>query len=183
MVMTFVDGLLFLWSVLLLMRYFLQKGGLNYSHPVARFLYIISQWIVGPLRKGMPPVLGWDIAILLAVFLVLFCFEAMKLLYLISYVQAFLNGWISFLGVVVLPLLKTFSAWVYAFWIFTIVDGFQLRDRKLGAAIRAAVVAILGTNPRYRHSKLGAIFLGAIWIWLLYPELLYILQSRAFWWD
>lgn len=40
MVTVLVDGLLFLWSVLLLMRYFLQKGGLNYSHPVAQFLYL-----------------------------------------------------------------------------------------------------------------------------------------------
>ena len=182
MVTVLVDGLLFSWSVLLLMRYFLQKGGLNYSHPVAQFLYVISQWIVGPLRKGVHPILGWDIAILFAVFLVLFSFDAMKLLYLIPHAHVSLNGWISLLGVVVLPMLKTFSAWVYAFWIFTIADSFQLKDQKIGEAIRVSVIAVLGTNPRYRYSKLIAIILGALWIWVLYPELLYILQSHVFWW-
>lgn len=59
------------WSTLAMLRLFLQRGGLYLSHPLAQFCVTLTNWFVKPARRVIKPVRGWDMAIVVAVFVVL----------------------------------------------------------------------------------------------------------------
>jgi YggT family protein len=45
-----------------LMRLFMQRLRVPFGNPVGRFVMAVSNWIVLPLRRALPGVLGWDTA-------------------------------------------------------------------------------------------------------------------------
>ncbi len=55
-----------LWAVLCLARMLLQLGRLHYKHPLAEFCVNMTQWLVKPLRKVIPPIRQMDMASLVA---------------------------------------------------------------------------------------------------------------------
>lgn len=60
-----------IWATVAMLRFFLQRGGLSYYHPLAQFCASASNWLVKPLRRRILPVRGWDVAIVIAVLLVI----------------------------------------------------------------------------------------------------------------
>lgn len=59
------------WASVLLLRFFLQRGGLSVSHPLAQLSMTLTDWIARPARKIIRPVKGWDTALPAAAFVVL----------------------------------------------------------------------------------------------------------------
>lgn len=59
------------WASVLLLRFFLQRGGLSVSHPLAQLSMTLTDWIARPARKIIRPVKGWDTALPVAAFVVL----------------------------------------------------------------------------------------------------------------
>ena len=63
-------GLLSLYSTLILMRIVFSWGGVSYSNRVMRLLVDMTEPLLGPLRRMLPP-LGWiDISPIVAFFLI-----------------------------------------------------------------------------------------------------------------
>ncbi len=53
-----------------LLRLFMQRQRVPFGNPVGRFVFALTDWLVLPLRKLLPSVAGWDVASLLAAYLV-----------------------------------------------------------------------------------------------------------------
>ena len=63
-------GLLTLYSTLILIRIVFSWGGVSYSNRVMRFLVDVTEPLLGPLRRMLPP-LGWiDISPIVAFFII-----------------------------------------------------------------------------------------------------------------
>ena len=57
------------WAMVCVARFVLQLGGLHYSHPLAQFCVHMTQWLVRPLRRAVPPLGRADTATLAAAML------------------------------------------------------------------------------------------------------------------
>ncbi len=51
-----VDLFFNLWSLAILARAFLSWFGMSYYHPVSRFIFRITEPILAPLRRVIPPI-------------------------------------------------------------------------------------------------------------------------------
>lgn len=65
--------------LVLLARFYLQAAQVSLQQPLGRFVLALSNWIVLPLRRILPPVYGYDTASLI---LAMFCALLMQLLLL-----------------------------------------------------------------------------------------------------
>lgn len=52
-----------------LLRAYMQRQRISFSNPVGRFVFALTDWVVLPLRRVIPSFAGWDMASLLAAFL------------------------------------------------------------------------------------------------------------------
>ena len=52
-----------------LLRLYMQHQRIPFGNPVGRFIFALTDWIVLPLRRVIPPVRRWDLASLVAAFL------------------------------------------------------------------------------------------------------------------
>ncbi|KAF1044396.1 YggT family protein [Xylophilus sp.] len=52
-----------------LLRLYMQYQRIPFGNPIGRLVFALSDWIVLPLRRAVPPVGRWDLASLLAAFL------------------------------------------------------------------------------------------------------------------
>jgi YggT family protein len=52
-----------------LLRLYMQRSRVPFGNPVGRFVMALSNWLVLPLRRLLPPVRGWDSASLLGALL------------------------------------------------------------------------------------------------------------------
>jgi YggT family protein len=52
-----------------LLRLYMQHQRIPFGNPVGRLIFALTDWIVLPLRRVVPPVGRWDVASLVAVFL------------------------------------------------------------------------------------------------------------------
>ncbi len=57
------------WAMVCVARFLLQLAGLHYSHPLAQFCVHMTQWLVRPLRRAVPPLGRADTATLAAAML------------------------------------------------------------------------------------------------------------------
>ena len=53
-----------------LLRLYMQRQRVPFGNPVGRFVFALTDWIVLPLRKVLPPVARWDTASVVAAYLV-----------------------------------------------------------------------------------------------------------------
>jgi YggT family protein len=53
-----------------LLRLFMQHQRVPFGNPVGRFVFALTDWLVLPLRKVLPPVGRWDTASLVAAYLI-----------------------------------------------------------------------------------------------------------------
>ncbi|MEO8249155.1 MAG: YggT family protein [Burkholderiales bacterium] len=65
-----------------LLRAYMQRQRISFSNPVGRFIFALTDWVVLPLRRVIPSFAGWDMASLLAAFLLSLLEQA--LLYLLA---------------------------------------------------------------------------------------------------
>ncbi|MDI3382995.1 YggT family protein [Xenophilus aerolatus] len=80
-----------------LLRLYMQYHRVPFGNPLGRFVFALSDWIVLPLRKIVPSVKRWDLASLIAAWL----------LVVLKYLLLMLLGGVMRLGV--LPLLSIFG--------------------------------------------------------------------------
>ncbi|MGA0572516.1 YggT family protein [Variovorax sp. VNK109] len=52
-----------------LLRLYMQHQRISFSNPIGRLVFALSNWLVLPLRRVLPPVGRWDTASLVGVFL------------------------------------------------------------------------------------------------------------------
>lgn len=81
-----LEELVLIWGTIAFLRFFFQRGGMRVTHPFAEFSMKSTQWIVGPMRKLVKPIRGWDAAIVASVFV----FAAVAR-YLVMFVKIFVN--------------------------------------------------------------------------------------------
>lgn len=55
-----IDAILGLLTFLVVARFFMQWARLPFHHPVGAFVVQMTQWLVGPLRRGIPGWGGYD---------------------------------------------------------------------------------------------------------------------------
>lgn len=55
-----------------LLRAYMRGVGVSMDHPPGRFILAVTDWLVLPLRRGLRPSGRWDLASLLAAWLVMF---------------------------------------------------------------------------------------------------------------
>ena len=53
-----------------LLRLYMQVQRIPFGNPVGRFIFALSDWIVLPLRRVMPSYRRWDLASLIAAYLI-----------------------------------------------------------------------------------------------------------------
>jgi YggT family protein len=53
-----------------LLRLYMQRQKVPFGNPIGRFVFALTDWIVLPLRRVLPPVARWDTASLLAAYLI-----------------------------------------------------------------------------------------------------------------
>jgi YggT family protein len=53
-----------------LLRLYMQHQRIGFGNPVGRFVFALSDWLVLPLRKVLPPVGRWDTASLVGAYLI-----------------------------------------------------------------------------------------------------------------
>lgn len=53
-----------------LLRLYMQRQRVPFGNPVGRFVFALTDWIVLPLRRVLPPIGRWDTASLVAAYLV-----------------------------------------------------------------------------------------------------------------
>lgn len=53
-----------------LLRLYMQYQRVPFGNPIGRFVFALTDWLVLPLRKVLPPVRRWDTASLVAAYLV-----------------------------------------------------------------------------------------------------------------
>lgn len=61
-----------IFGLICFMRFFLQIAKIHYSHQLAQFCVKGSNWIVLPLRRGLPAIKQWDTASVMAAWVVYF---------------------------------------------------------------------------------------------------------------
>jgi YggT family protein len=54
-----------------LLRLYMQRQRVPFGNPIGRFIFAVSDWLVLPLRKVLPKPGGWDLASLVAAYLIL----------------------------------------------------------------------------------------------------------------
>ena len=64
-----VNSVVGFFSILLLARFFMQMRRVPFNSPAAAFVLKLTNWLVLPLRKAIPPVFGLDSASLIAAYL------------------------------------------------------------------------------------------------------------------
>ncbi|MBA2964138.1 MULTISPECIES: YggT family protein [Ramlibacter] len=53
-----------------LLRLYMQRQKVPFGNPIGRFVFALTDWIVLPLRRVLPPVARWDTASLVAAYLI-----------------------------------------------------------------------------------------------------------------
>ncbi len=53
-----------------LLRLYMQHQRIPFGNPVGRFVFALTDWLILPLRKVLPPIKRWDTASLVGAFLV-----------------------------------------------------------------------------------------------------------------
>ncbi len=77
-----IEGLFVFWCTILMLRLFLQRGGLHISHPLANLCASATNFVVRPARRLIPPVKGWDMALVVVAFVCLLLLELAINLYI-----------------------------------------------------------------------------------------------------
>ncbi|MBN3860603.1 hypothetical protein GKC56_08890 [Neisseriaceae bacterium PsAf] len=178
-IVSVLDILIFIWAVLAMLRFLLQKGGLPYNHPLASFLYRSTQWIVGEVRKIIPPMKGWDTAIPMSVFLIFLLYEFLKLIISLFHMNISLNVPSLVVGTLLIVILKVVSTFIYAFWCELIMRYLlqnNSKDIQLLQACDFSVKQVLSPfNARYKPILI-AFIICTIWVLVVYPNLMYEVQ-------
>lgn len=52
-----------------LLRAYMQRQRISFSNPIGRFVFALTDWLVLPLRRAVPPLAGYDSASLLGAYL------------------------------------------------------------------------------------------------------------------
>lgn len=135
LVITFLlDSVVGFFTLLLLLRFLMQLNRVSFANPVGSFVVQITNWLVTPLRRVIPGVMGLDLASLLPAWL-LQCLLLWVVYYLRSSLVVIDDGML-----VLLVLWRGFMATLrIAIWIY------------IGALFLKAVMSWI--NP---HSPLGA---------------------------
>ena len=80
-----IDWVFFFYSLAFFIRTLLPWLRVDYYHPVARFLIQITEPLLVPLRRYIPPVGGWDVTPMVAMIIVWIVERMLKTLIVILF--------------------------------------------------------------------------------------------------
>ncbi|MBR6026470.1 MAG: YggT family protein [Neisseriaceae bacterium] len=183
MLIRLIEGLFVFWCTILMLRLFLQHGGMHISHPLANLCASATNFAVRPARKLIPPVKGWDMALVVVAFVCLLLIELGISLYIFFSNNLPFNA-ISVLFAVghALLLLSVCAAYaLIACLVIQMVLSFSDPYNPLMLTVNRVLYPL--TRP-FRFLRIGqfdfsgsVVFL-ALWLWVgaVVPYLRYFLQ-------
>ena len=68
-----LDALIGFFTVVLLLRFYMQAFRVSFANPVGHFVLQLTNWLVLPLRRIIPSAMGFDLASLLPAFVIQLC--------------------------------------------------------------------------------------------------------------
>lgn len=158
------------WASLALLRFFLQKGGLHISHPLAQLCAQVTDFLVKPARKIIKPVRGWDMAIIALTFFVLLVWQTAVVIFFLIKGLPF-SGW-TVLYLVGNALLLWTKALAYALIICLIIQmvlSFSNPYNSLMAAVNRILKPLTRPFSFLRIGMVdfsGSLIFIALWLWV-----------------
>lgn len=141
-----LDTLLGLFSLALLLRFYVQWFRVPYYHPVARFLVAVTDFIVRPSRRLIPSWRGLDLSTFVLAWLTQFI-----MLLGASYLQDYGNG-SSIIGFALVALIELFRLTLYILVIMIIAQAILSwinPHSPLAPVLESFTQPILGIFRRY----------------------------------
>ena len=183
MLIRLIESLVVFWCTVLMLRLFLQRGGLHISHPLANLCATLTNFVVRPARKLIQPVKGWDMALVVIAFVCLLFIELAVVLYQVLYLNLPFNA-ISVLFAVGHTLLLLSVAMAYALIACLVVQmvlSFSDPYNPLMNTVSRVLYPL--TRPfsflRIGHFDFsGSVVFLALWLWVgaVVPYLRYFLH-------
>ena len=174
------------WVSLALLRFFLQKGGLHISHPLAQLCAQVTDFLVKPARKIIKPIRGWDMAIIALTFFVLLVWQTVVVIFFLIKGLPF-SGWTA-LYLVGNALLLWTKALAYALIICLIIQMVLSFADPYNALMNTVCTVLRPFTYPFRFLRIGRIdFSGslifiALWLYtgVAVPYLRYLLRVWLF---
>ena len=168
-----VDTLLWLLTLAFLLRFLFQLVRADFRDPMADALVRVTNWLVLPLRKVLPPIRKIDTATVVSVLLI----AALR-----TFVEMALSGvsitdWMLFLHITVVDLLElVLRVYLFAlllYWLTSFVSpgGYAPGLRLLGQLCEPVLKPVRRMIPR-----IGQIDFSVLWVSILIGALLVLLR-------
>jgi YggT family protein len=168
-----VDTLLWLLTLAFLLRFLFQLVRADFRDPMADAIVRVTNWLVMPLRRVLPPIRKVDTATVAAVLLI----TAVR-----SYINMALNGvsitdWELFLRITVVELLdlvlKVYLFALLLYWLTSFVSpgGYAPGLRLLGQLCEPVLKPVRRMIP-----PIGQIDFSVLWVSILIGALLVLLR-------
>ena len=174
------------WASVLLLRFFLQRGGLSVSHPLAQLCMTLTDWIARPTRKIIRPVKGWDTALPVAAFGVLLLVQMALIVVRLSMGTAFQPAQVPY--AVMNSILYLTQAAAYALIACLIIQMVLSFADPYNPLMRTVSTVLYPFTRPFRFLRIGRIdFSGsliflALWLYIgiALPYLRYLLRVWLF---
>ena len=174
------------WASVLLLRFFLQRGGLSVSHPLAQLSMTLTDWIARPARKMIRPIKGWDTALPVAAFAVLLLVQIALLIVRLSMGATFTINQVPY--AVINSVLYLTQAAAYALIACLIIQMVLSFADPYNALMRTVSTVLAPFTRPFRFLRIGRIdFSGsliflALWLYIgvALPYLWYLLRMWLF---
>ncbi len=168
-----VDTLLWLLTLAFLLRFLFQLVRADFRDPMADAIVRVTNWLVMPLRRVLPPIRKVDTATIVAVLLI----TSLR-----SFIDMALNGvsitdWTLFLRITVVELLdlvlKVYLFALLLYWLTSFVSpgGYAPGLRLLGQLCEPVLKPVRRMIPR-----IGQIDFSVLWVSILIGALLVLLR-------
>ena len=174
------------WATVMLLRFFLQRGGLSVSHPLAQLCMTLTDWIARPARKIIRPVKGWDTALPVAAFVVFLLVQIALLIVRLSMGATFTINQVPYAAIN--SILYLTQAAAYALIACLIIQMVLSFADPYNALMRTVSTVLAPFTRPFRFLRIGRIdFSGSLiflvlWLYIgvALPYLRYLLRSWLF---
>lgn len=174
------------WATVMLLRFFLQRGGLSVSHPLAQLCMTLTDWIARPARKMIRPIKGWDTALPVAAFAIFLLVQLALLIVRLSMGATFTINQVPY--AVINSILYLTQAAAYALIACLIIQMVLSFADPYNPLMRTVSTVLYPFTRPFRFLRIGRIdFSGSLiflvlWLYIgvALPYLRYLLRSWLF---
>ena len=169
-VIRIVEWFAVLWASIAMLRFFLQRGGLHISHPLAQWLHNLTQFVVAPARKIIKPIAGWDMAIVAVVFFVLLLVQIIAWGFLsFARLHMFVVNYLYVIGSALLQLTQATAYALIACLVIQMVLSFSDPYNSLSRTVNAVLRPFTKPFSMLRIGQFdfsGSLIFLALWLWV-----------------